>query len=92
MRNQAEAWVQAETSGASSESGANVPSYAVLSQVDGMLLRRFHLMLADRQDVIAQALLDYVRAGLDVRRSNDAFFVVIARRRACDLLRHRMRF
>ena len=43
-----------------SRHGLGAPSFDVLLRADRMLRRRYHLEVADRQDVIAEALLDYV--------------------------------
>lgn len=65
---------------------ARAPSRDLLRRADEILLRRFHLQLADRQDVIAQALLDYLRAPT-ANSSSEGLFLTILRRRACDFWR-----
>jgi hypothetical protein len=74
-----------------SQHGLGAPGYDVPLRADGMLCRRYHLDVADRQDVIAQALLNYVTVAEEIRASENGLLFVLVRRRACDFLRHRGR-
>ena len=65
------------------------PDDLVVQRVDRILARHYRLQPADRQDVIAEALLVCFRARGLVRTNINGFFVVVARRRACDFWRHK---
>lgn len=68
-----------------------MPGTLVVQSVDRMLERQYHLQRADRQDAIAEALLECVRARAYAPMNMAGFFVVVARRRACDFWRRRQR-
>jgi DNA-directed RNA polymerase specialized sigma24 family protein len=55
-----------------------------------MLLHRHRLQPADAEDVMSQAMVDFLSAPASTSRS-DGLFMVIARRRTADLLRERAR-
>ena len=67
------------------------PDHLVVQRVDRILARHYRLQLVDRQDVIAESLLECLRARGLVRTSINGFFVVVARRRACDFWRRKCR-
>lgn len=67
------------------------PDQLVVQEVDRILARHYRLQPADREDVIAEALLECLRARWLVRTNMNGFFVVVARRRACDFWRRKGR-
>jgi DNA-directed RNA polymerase specialized sigma24 family protein len=68
-----------------------LPDKLVVQRVNRLLARNYRLKPADRQDVIADALLECLRAGGEVRRNINSFFIAVARRRACDFWRRKSR-
>ncbi len=56
-----------------------------------MLARSYRLQAADREDVIAESLLECLKTGGLIQKNVDGFFFVVARRRASDLCRRKMR-
>jgi DNA-directed RNA polymerase specialized sigma24 family protein len=67
-----------------------VPTPQVVERVRRMLFHRNRLQPADVEDVISQSMVDFLSAPANPS-SNDGLFLVIARRRAADLLRGRAR-
>ncbi len=74
-----------------SSPASGLPGSVLVQRVDKILARTYHLQTADRQDVIAEALLECVRVREAIRKNMDGFFLVVARRRACDFWRRRSR-
>ncbi len=70
---------------------APTPSKGVRRQADDVLRRRYHLQPADRQDIISQAALDYLKSPDQDRIPADRLFLAIVRRRACDFWRQKGR-
>jgi DNA-directed RNA polymerase specialized sigma24 family protein len=54
-----------------------------------LVRRQYQIRAQDVDDIIAQALLDFVKADRRGRPCSDGLFLVIARRRACDFWRNR---
>src|SRR5262249_24327794 len=67
----------------------SVPSASVLAYARRLARRRPRVSVEDAEDIVADALLDYVRAGRRGMRLGDGLFLVIVRRRACDFWRRR---
>jgi len=68
---------------------SSVPSEAVIAYARRLIRRQGRYSLEDVDDIIGQALLDFVRADRCGRPCSDGLFLVIVRRRSCDFWRSR---
>jgi len=66
-----------------------VPTPRVIGYARRLLFRQYHSNAQDIDDLIGQALLDFVAAARTGRPCQDGLFLVILRRRACDFWRRR---
>jgi len=66
-----------------------VPSDPVIAFARRLARRRHNLRREDADDIVAQALLDFVRADRGGRQCDDGLFLVIVRRRISDFRRSR---
>lgn len=65
----------------------NLPGDGLLTYARSLLRRSFRIPVADLDDVLGDALLEFLRAGRETLANPDGFFLVIARRRAIDYRR-----
>ena len=69
---------------------SGVPSQPAIAYARRLVRRQYQVRYEDADDIIAQALLDFVRAADRCgRRCSDGLFLVIVRRRICDFWRSR---
>jgi DNA-directed RNA polymerase specialized sigma24 family protein len=68
-----------------------VPSESLIAYAHRLVRRQYQVRVEDADDVIAEALLDFVREQRRGRPCGDGLFLVIVRRRACDFWRGRRR-
>ena len=68
-----------------------VPSASVLAYARRLARRQSRVSVEDAEDIVADALLDFVRAGRRGMRLGDGLFLVIVRRRVCDFWRRHRR-
>jgi len=61
----------------------------VIAYARRLVRRQYQVGWEDAEDVVAEALLDFVRASRRGAACNDGLFLVIVRRRACDFWRNR---
>jgi len=76
-------------SSASEAAATGVPTREIIAYARRLLLRQYHAHAQDIDDLIGQALLDFVTVARDGRPCQDGLFLVIVRRRACDFWRRR---
>jgi DNA-directed RNA polymerase specialized sigma24 family protein len=65
------------------------PTPEIIGYARRLLIRQYHAPAQDIDDLIGQALLDFVTVARAGRPCQDGLFLVIARRRACDFWRKR---
>ncbi len=65
----------------------SMPTVALIGYARRLLARRYHVPAQDVDDVIANAILDFILVGSSGRPCKDGLFLVIAQRRACDFWR-----
>jgi DNA-directed RNA polymerase specialized sigma24 family protein len=65
----------------------DAPTPQIIGYARRLIRRRYHASAQDTDDLVGQALLDFVEAGRGGRPCRDGLFLVIAHRRACDFWR-----